>query len=80
MKSSKIVKYLNEALNQNNAKKKTALKKIIDKMKKKDRKLKAKLIAAKSDKEKASITAKLKVNRAHRKKGVKAYRKLSGKG
>lgn len=79
MKSSKIVKYLHQALNQGEAKKKAALKKIIDKMKKKDRKLKAKLAAAKNDKERAVITSKLKVNRAHRKKGVKALRKLNGK-
>lgn len=79
MKSSKIVKYLHEALNMDKAKKKSALKKIIDKMKKKDRKLKANLSAAKTDKEREAIKAKLKVNRAHRKNGVKAYRKLSGK-
>ena len=80
MKSSKIVKYLQAALDKDNAKKKGALKKIIDKMKKKDRKLKAKLAAAKDEKERAAIVAKLKVNRAHRKKGVMALRKLSGKG
>lgn len=81
MKSGKIIKYLQDALNldDDKAKKKTALMKIIDKMKKKDRKLKAKLADAKTDKEKADILAKLKVNRAHRKKGVKAYRKLNGK-
>lgn len=79
MKNSKIAKYLHEALNKDNAKKKAALKKIIDKMKKKGRKLKANLSAAKTDKERKAIAAKLKVNRAHRKKGVKAYRKLSGK-
>jgi len=79
MKSSKLIKYLHEALSQDNADKKAALRKIINKMKKKDRKLKDALAAARSDKEKAAIKAKLKVNRAHRKKGAKAFRKLSGK-
>ena len=79
MKNSKIAKYLHEALNQDSAKKKAALKKIINKMKKKQRKLKDKLAAAKTEKERAAIMAKLKVNRAHRKKGVKAFRELSGK-
>jgi len=79
MKSSKIVKYLQDALGQDNSKKKGAIKKIIDKMKKKDHRLKEKLASAKSDKDKSAIKAKIEVNRAHRKKGVKAYRKLSGK-
>lgn len=79
MKSSKIIKYLKAALNQDDAQKKAALKKVLDKIKKKGRKLKAKLAAAKSDKEKAEIQAKIKVNRAHRKKGIDALRKLNGK-
>ena len=49
-------------------------------MKKKERKLKEKLASAKGAKERAEIASKIKVNRAHRKKGVEAYRKLSGKG
>lgn len=79
MKSSKLINYLQEALRQDDDKKKAALKKILSKMKKKSRKLKAKLATAQDEKERAEIVDKLKVNRAHRKKGVKAYRKLNGK-
>ena len=53
--------------------------KILKKLKKKEIKLKEKYKATKSAKEKKALVAKLKVNRTHRKKGVKVLRKLSGK-
>ncbi len=80
MKNSKIAKYLHEALNKDISKRKSALRDILAKMKKKERKLKEKLASAKSDKERDEITSKIKVNHAHRRKGIEAYRKLSGKG
>ncbi|OEJ65904.1 hypothetical protein [Magnetovibrio blakemorei] len=79
MKNSKIAKYLHKALGQDDAKRKDALIDILAKMKKKDRKLKDKLAEAKNDKERDEITNKIKVNRAHRRKGIKAYRELMGK-
>jgi len=79
MKSGKIIKYFHEIMNQDTADKKAALKKILAKMKKKSRKLKAKLAEAKTDKERAEIEGKLKVNQAHRKKGLKALRELNDK-
>lgn len=79
MKNSKIAKYLHKALGKDDAKRKDALIDILAKMKKKERKLKDKLDSAKSDKEREEIANKLKVNRAHRRKGIKAYRQLMGK-
>ena len=79
MKTSKIIEYLHEILNRDDADQKAALKKILAKLKKKSRKLKAKLAEAKTDKERAEIEGKLKVNKAHREKGVEALRQLIGK-
>lgn len=76
MKNSKIINYLHEALNYDGAKKKDAFKKIIEKIKKKEQELKMRLAAAKSEEDKAAIMVKLKVNRAHRKKGAQALRSL----
>ncbi|MDP6788279.1 MAG: hypothetical protein QF830_04660 [Rhodospirillales bacterium] len=83
MKTKDIVKSLGAALDLDNKKKKKkadALRKILKKLKKKEINLKERRKAAKSGKEKSALAAKLKVNRAHRKKGVKVLRKLSGKG
>ena len=79
MKNSHIIKYFKKALTHNDAETLAAVKKMIAKLKKKSRKLKLKLAEAKTNQEIASIEAKIKVNRAQRKKGVEAYRKLSGK-
>lgn len=79
MKNSKIAKYLHKALSQDDTKRKNALIDILAKMKKKERKLRDKLASAKSDKDREEIANKLKVNRAHRRKGIKAYRELMGK-
>lgn len=79
MKNSKIAEYLHKALSQDDTKRKDALRDILAKMKKKDRKLKDKLDSAKNDKERDEIANKIKVNRAHRRKGIKAYRLLTGK-
>jgi len=79
MKTSKIIKYLKKALNKGDAHKKDALRDILDKMKKKERKLKNRLEKSTDEAERALLLEKLKVNQAHRKKGVEALRKLSGK-
>jgi len=72
MKANKIIKYLFEAINQDDVKKKQALKKIIDKMKKKESKLIKKLSASLDEDEKSTLEAKLKVLQAQRKKGEEA--------
>ena len=82
MKTKDIVKSLGSALDLDNKKKKKkadALRKILKKLKRKETNLKERLKGAKSGKEKSALVAKLKVNRAHRKKGVKVLRKLSSK-
>jgi len=82
MKTKDIVDSLGSALDLDSKKKKKkadALKKILKKLKKKGIRLKERHKAAKSAKEKKALVAKLKVNRAHRKKGVKALRESSGK-
>ena len=79
MKVKKLVQGLSDALDlDKNKKKKTALRQILAKMKKKEIALKKELSSA-SGKKKKDIEAHLKVNHAHRKKGVKALRKLKGK-
>lgn len=82
MKTSDIVKSLRDALDlegDKKKKKKAAIKKILAKLRKKESKLKKKIDDAGNDKEKKTLTAKLKVSHAHRKKGVEALRKLNGK-
>ncbi|MDP6428705.1 MAG: hypothetical protein QGH73_09695 [Rhodospirillales bacterium] len=83
MKTSNIIKSLRDVLDHESGKKKkqkAALKKILAKLRKKEAKLKKKIEGADSDKARKALTAKLKVSRAHRKKGVAALRKLNGKG
>lgn len=82
MKTKDIIKSLGSTFNIGGKKKKKkidALKKVLRKLKKKEIRLREKQKAAKSGKEKKALVAKLKVNRAHRKKGVKVLRELSGK-
>ena len=82
MKTKDIVKSLGNALGLDSKKKKKkldALRKILKKLKKKEIRLKEKHKVAKSGKERKALAAKLKVNRIHRKKGVKVLRQLSGK-
>ena len=81
MKTKDILRSLGAALDLDGKKKRKveALRKILKKLKKKEINLKEKYKAAKSAKEKKALAAKLKVNRTHRKKGVKVLRKLSGK-
>ena len=79
MKNSHIIKYFKKALTHNDAATLAAVKKMITKLKKKGRKLKLKRAGAKTSQEISALDAKIKVNRAQRKKGVEAYRKLSGK-
>jgi hypothetical protein len=79
MKTKDIAKSLRRAVDRDGGKKKGAIKKVLKKLKQKDIKLKKQLDAAKKGKEKKAILAKLKVNRAHRKKGVKILRDLGGK-
>jgi hypothetical protein len=83
MKTKDIVKSLGGALDLDSKKKKKkkvdALRKILKKLKKKEIRLKEKHKAAKSGKERKALEDKLKVNRTHRKKGVKVLRELSGK-
>ena len=57
-------------------KQKNALKKILRKLKKRDIALTRKLEEAKDDKAGKGLRAKLKINRAHRKKGLKALANL----
>ena len=82
MKTKDIFVSLGKALGLDSKKKKKkvdALRNILKKLKKKEIKLKEKQKAAKGGKEKNALVDKLKVNRAHRKKGVKVLRELSGK-
>jgi hypothetical protein len=60
-------------------KKKGALKKVLKKLKKRDLALNGKLKGTKDDKTKKELHAKIKINRAHRKKGLKALSGLKGK-
>lgn len=79
MKSSKIFRYLKKVLNKEDAQKKGALNDILSKLKKKERKIKGKLEDCTDEAERAVLLEKLKVNEAHRKKGIDALRKLNGK-
>jgi hypothetical protein len=79
MKSSKIFRYLKKVLNKEDAQKKDALNDILSKLKKKERKIKGKLEDSTDEAERAVLLEKLKVNEAHRKKGIDALRKLNGK-
>ena len=80
MKTSTVVNSLRDILDLGSKKKKkAALKKILKKLKKKQIGLKKKLAATQGDKGKKALTAKLKVNHTHRKKGLKALRMLNGK-
>ncbi len=77
MKTKAMIKSLQSALEKKKgAKKKGALESVLKNLKKKQSKLKEKIADSKSDKEKKVLSAKLKVNRAHRKKGEKALAKL----
>lgn len=80
MKSNAIVKSLRRILDlDDKGKKKDALRKVLDKLKKNQIKLKKKLEDAKGGKERKRLAASLKVNRVHRRKGLKALRKLGRK-
>ncbi len=77
MKVEKMVGVLGDILEMGKSKRKKAgLRHILAKMKKKEVALKKALASASSDKEKKKLNTSLKVNHAHRKKGVKALRKL----
>jgi len=77
MKTKATIKSLQNALKKKKgAKKKSALESVLRNLKNKQSRLKEKIADAKSDKEKKTLNAKLKVNRAHRKKGEKALAKL----
>jgi len=82
MKNNGIMKSLTGILDRDSKKrkKKDAINQVLKKLRKKKNKLKKKLVAASGKKEKSAIAAKLKVNRAQRKKGVQALRDLDGKG
>jgi len=80
MKMPKMIDDLRDALDMNKKKrKKEALQNILKKMKKKELSLKKSLSSA-SGKEKKRLQDSIKVSKAHRKKGIKALRKLKGKG
>jgi len=79
MKMKKIIKYLKDALDNDDSSTKVALKSLVLKMKKKEHKLKSKLEVATDNKEREELKAKLEVNRAHREKGVQALQKLKQK-
>jgi len=77
MKTRKLIKFFLRVMNQDNAKKKHALKTIINKMKKKESKLTNKLASASSTEDKAEIEAKLRVMQAQRRKGENAIHALN---
>lgn len=80
MKSNAIVKSLRRILDlDDKGKKKDALGKVLGKLKKNEIKLVKKLEDARSGKERKGLAASLKVNRVHRRKGLKALRKLGRK-
>jgi len=81
MKSNGIMKSLQGILDLDSKKrkKKDAINTVLKKLRKKKNKLKKKLESASGKREKSTIAAKLKVNRAQRKKGVQALRALDGK-
>jgi len=75
-----MIDSLSDALDLNKKKrKKAALQTILGKMKRKELSLKKNLSSA-SGKEKKRLQSSIKVSKAHRKKGIKALRKLKGKG
>ena len=77
MKTKKLIKFFLSVMNQDNVKKKHALKTVIDKMKKKESKLTNKLALASRTEDKAEIEAKLRVIKAQRRKGENAIRALN---